>query len=97
MTPIMALRMVDIHSNAARVLPKPTLPSDAKMTRTIIRRPKRAITWADLSCCGKFGSCAKFQNPDGWCVLRGPRDRIAGIGTQQADISSFASLSEVVG
>src|SRR6266851_5742579 len=71
MAPMTALRIVDIHSNAARLLPKPMPPNVAKRARMNIRRQKRAITWTDLSCRGRFGICAKFQNPDG-CALRGP-------------------------
>ena len=72
MTPMTALRTVDMHSNATRLLPKPMLPSVAKITRMIIRRPKRAITWVDRSCCDKFGNCAKISNSDGgsFAVLR---------------------------
>jgi hypothetical protein len=51
---------VDIHSNAARLLPKPMLPKAAKTAKMLIRRQKRASTWADLNSCGRFGSCAKF-------------------------------------
>jgi hypothetical protein len=57
MTP---LRTMDIHSNAARLLPKPMLPNAAKITRTIIRRKKRTSTWVNLNSRGKFGSCAKI-------------------------------------
>jgi hypothetical protein len=51
--------MMDIPSNAARLLPKPMLPNAAK-TRMIVRRQKRTSTWVDLSSRGKFGSCAKI-------------------------------------
>src|SRR5258708_34359716 len=91
MVPMTALRMVDIHSSAARLLPKPMLPNVANRVRMIIRRPKRAITWADLSCCGRFGSCAKGQYPDG-CALRGPGDTVAGMGPQQAATSVGSRL-----
>src|SRR5216683_2523664 len=74
MAPMTALRMVDMHNSAARLLPKPMPPNVAKRARMNIRRQKRAITWIDLSCRGRFGICAKFQNPDG-CALRGPRHR----------------------
>src|ERR1700681_3603598 len=60
MAPMTALRMMDIDSNAARLLPKPMLPKAAKITRMIIRRQKRTSTWVDLSSRGKFGSCAKI-------------------------------------
>src|SRR6266403_5943574 len=72
-----ALRIVDIPSNAARLLPKPMLPNAAKTTRMIIRREKRMSTWVDLSSRGKFGSCAKIRNSDG-CALRSP-DPVEGI------------------
>src|ERR1700682_3427201 len=61
MVPMTALRMMDIPSNAARLLPKPMLPNAAKITRMIIRRPKRRSTCVDLTSCGKFGSCAKIR------------------------------------
>jgi hypothetical protein len=100
MAPMTALRIVDIQSNAARLLPKPMLPNVANSVRMNIRRQKRAITWTDLSCCGRFGSCAKFQNPDG-CALRGPGDTIEGMGTQQAATSVrsrlYAKLSVTTG
>src|SRR3984893_8174341 len=64
MAPMTALRMMDIDSNAARLLPKPMLPNAAKITRMLIRRQKRTSTWVDLSCRGKFGSCAKTRNSD---------------------------------
>jgi hypothetical protein len=57
--------MADIHSNAARLLPKPMLANAAKITRIVIRKQKRMITWVDLSCCGRCGSCAKIKNSDG--------------------------------
>src|SRR5260221_12886721 len=97
MAPMTALRMVDIPSNAARLAPKPMPPNVAKSARMNIRRQKRAITWTDLSCRGSFGSCVKFQDPDG-CALRGPsgHDRRHG-DAASCDISSFAALREVVG
>jgi hypothetical protein len=61
MVPMTALRMVDIPSNAARLLPKPMLPNAAKTTRMIIRRQKRTSTWVDLSSRGRFGTCAKVR------------------------------------
>jgi hypothetical protein len=60
MKPMTALRIVDIHSNAAKLLPKPMLPKAAKIAKMLIRRQKRASTWIDLSSCGRSGSCAKF-------------------------------------
>ncbi len=91
MAPMTALRMVDMHNSAARLLPKPMPPNVAKRARMNIRRQKRAITWIDLSCRGRFGICAKFQNPDG-CALRGPRDTIEGMETQQAATSVRSRL-----
>src|SRR5260221_5442002 len=91
MAPMTALRMVDIPSNAARLAPKPMSLNVAKRARMNIRRQKRAITWTDLSCRGRFGSCAKFQDPDG-CALHGPPDTIAGRGTQQAATSVRSRL-----
>ena len=70
MVPMTALRMMDIHSNATRLRPKPILPNVAKITRMNIRRQKRMITWADLSSCGRFGSCAKIRDSDG-CACYG--------------------------
>src|SRR5229473_273095 len=97
MVPRTALRMVDIPSNAARLLPKPMLPNVAKRARMNIRRQKRAITWTDLSCRGRFGSCAKFQNPDG-CAWRGPLGHHRRhTDAASCDISWFAALREVVG
>src|SRR6267142_1365238 len=61
MVAMTVLRMVDIPSNAARLLPKPMLPNAAKTTRTIIRRQKRMSTWVDLSSRGRFGTCAKVR------------------------------------
>jgi hypothetical protein len=52
--PTMALRIVDMHNSATRLLPKPKLPNAAKTTRMIIRSQKRMIT------SGRFGSCAKI-------------------------------------
>src|ERR1700730_4439218 len=97
MAPMTALRMVDIPSNVATLAPKPMLLNVAKRARMNIRRQKRAITWTDLSCRGRFGSCAKCQYPDG-CALRGP----SGHGRRHrdaasCDIGSFAVLPEVVG
>src|SRR6266851_4819281 len=70
-----SLLPANVHSgpfcNAARLLPKPMPPNVAKRARMNICRQKPAITWTDLSCRGRFGICAKFQNPDG-CALRGP-------------------------
>jgi hypothetical protein len=37
------------------------LPNAAKTAKMLIRRQKRASTWIDLSSCGRFGSCAKFE------------------------------------
>src|SRR5258705_2557512 len=59
--PMTALRIADIPSNAARLLPKPMLPNAAKTTRMIIRRQKRMSTWVDLSSRGRFGTCAKVR------------------------------------
>ncbi len=42
MAPTTPLRIVDIHSNAARLLPKPMLPNAAKITRMIIRRSRKS-------------------------------------------------------
>ena len=78
MAPMTALRMVDIPSNAARLVPKPMLPNVAKTTRMIIRKQKRTSTWVDLSSCGKLGSCIKIRNSDG-CALRDPSDPPAGM------------------
>jgi hypothetical protein len=60
MKPMTALRIVDIHSYAARLLPKPMLPNAAKTAKMLIRTQKRASTWVDPSSCGRFGGCAKF-------------------------------------
>jgi len=91
MAAMTALRIVDIHSNAARLLSKPMLPTVAKITRMIIRRPKRTITRVDRSCCGRFGSCAKIRSSDG-CALHGPTAPAAGPGT-----SLYAKLSQQIG
>src|SRR5450432_3002004 len=97
MAPTTALRMVDIHSSAARLLPKPMLPNAANSVRMIIRRPKRAITWVDLSCCDRFGSCAKCQGPDGY-ALRGRRDtHRRHTDAASRDNGSFAPSGEIVG
>src|SRR6202048_4757501 len=64
MAPMTALRMMDIDSNAARLLPKPMAPNAAKITRMLIRRQKRTSTWVYLSCRGKCGSCAQTRNSD---------------------------------
>src|SRR5450631_4148660 len=97
MAPTTALRMVDIHSSAARLLPKPMLPNAANSVRMIIRRPKRAITWVDLSCCDRFGSCAMCQGPDGY-ALRGPRDtHRRHTDAASRDNGSFAPSGEIVG
>src|ERR1700687_4109410 len=72
MAPMTALRVMDIDSTAARLLPKPMLPNAAKIARTLIRRKKRTSTWVDLSSRGRFGSCAKTRNSDNrlFAVLR---------------------------
>jgi len=49
-------RKASAEANAASV---------AKKTRMIMRRQKRTITWVDVSCCGRFGSCAKTGNLNG--------------------------------
>ncbi len=86
MAPMTALRMVDIPSNAARLAPKPMLLNVAKRARMNIRRQKRAITWTDLSCRGRFGICASFKTlTDAPCAV--PPDTIEGMGTQQAATS----------
>ena len=91
MAPMTALRMVDIHSSAARLLPKPMLPNAANSVRMIIRRQKRASTWVDLSSCGRFGSCAKCQGlTDTPCAVP---DRDAA----SCDIGWFAPSGEIVG
>jgi len=63
MAPMTAARMADIHSNAARLLAKPMLPSVAKTTRMIIRRPKRNITWIDFDSRERWGDCATTGKP----------------------------------
>src|SRR5258708_35745751 len=60
MAPMTAQRMTDIDSNAARLLAKPMLPNQAKITRMLIRRQKRRSAWVDLSSRGRFGNCAKI-------------------------------------
>ena len=64
MMPMTAQRMMAIHSNAARPLPKPMLEKAAKMARMLIRRKKRMSTWGGFSSRDSFGSCAKTQNSD---------------------------------
>src|ERR1700737_2298108 len=95
MAPMTALRMMDIDSNAARLLPKPMLPNAAKITRMLIRRQKRTSTWVDLSSRGRFGSCAKIRNSDGG-ALRGPQGPNAGMGLSRLRIRSFVVLREIV-
>ena len=63
MTATTALRMVDIHNRAARLLPKPMLPNIAKAIRTSNRTPKRISTWADPSFRGKSGNCIALVIP----------------------------------
>src|ERR1700693_1541300 len=63
-----ALRMVDIHNSAVRLRPKPMLPKAAKITRTITRKQKRAITSVvlrrvDVSSRVKSGISAKLGIP----------------------------------
>jgi hypothetical protein len=60
MTPMTAQRMIDIHSNVARPLPKPMLANAAKMTRMTIRRQKRTSTWVDFNSRCRIGCCAKI-------------------------------------
>ena len=60
MAPMTALRMVDIPSNAARLVPKPMLPNVAKRARMNIRRQKRAITWTRVV----FGDTASMKLSD---------------------------------
>jgi hypothetical protein len=85
------LRMVDIHSNATRLLPKPMLPNVAKTTRMIIRKQKRTSTWVDLSSCGRFGNCIKIRNSHG-CALRDPSDPA---GMDQGRLRSAAALGKM--
>src|SRR5664279_1945845 len=65
MLPITTLRMIDIHSSAARLLPKPMLANAAKKTRMLVRSRKRTSTWVELSCRGRCGDCAKTGYSDG--------------------------------
>src|SRR6202035_4357537 len=66
MVPMTAQRIIDIHINASRLLPKPMLANAAKITRMLTRRKKRTSTWMDFwgDFCSRdrFGSCAKSQN-----------------------------------
>src|SRR5450631_744563 len=96
MAPMTALRMVDIPSNAARLVPKPMPPNVAKSARMNIRRQKRAITWTDLSCRGRSGSCAKVTTlTDAPCAAPGHVRRHRDAAS--CDIGSFADLREIVG
>src|SRR5258708_38731980 len=74
MAPITAPRMMDIHSNAAKLLPNPTLPNAAKITRMLIRRQKRNMTCVDLNSRGRFGSCANWKTPT---IVRGLTEIVA--------------------
>src|SRR5260370_27306468 len=62
MAPMTAQKMIDIQSNAARLLPKPMPPSAAKMTMTIMRKENRTTIRVDRNSCERLESCAKLQN-----------------------------------
>src|SRR6266404_7055002 len=104
MVPMTALRMMDIPSNAARLLPKPMLPSAAKITRMIIHRQKRTSIWVDLSSRGKFGSCAnvrKLRRP----LVRGLAEIVAadrlvervGVARHGGDAGAASGRSDALG